>query len=148
MIILIKMRMIGVLKVLVIVVAIFLMVGGLVVSVISNARHAAQLMKCHNNLRQIALACQDYHDFNLRFPRGTVSNAALPPDKRLSWLTEIWPTFMCGGIKSLLDKTKPWDDETNCPVRCRIRVDIMSGTSRQEPMGDVNTFMCPANPAR
>src|SRR5207249_6101304 len=62
-----------------------------------------------------------YHDVNCHFPAGTVSNSALPPDKRLGWPAVLWPAFMNGGTLSLLDPKKSWESDTNCPPRWWIR---------------------------
>jgi hypothetical protein len=120
--------------------------GGLVLSFIANARNAAKKMSCQNNLRQIGHACHDYHDANGYYPIGTVRAPGLPPDKRLSWLTEVYPSYMCGGVESLLDKSKPWDADTNCPPRERHP---KASTGTQELLvGELRVFLCPANGER
>jgi hypothetical protein len=125
-----------------------LVVGGLVLSAIAKVRTAAQLVKCQNNLKQIGLGLHTYHGTYGHFPSGTVPNADLPPDRRLSWATEVWPAFMAGGYKSLLGPSQPWDAEGNCPPRCLRRVNTDTGEMREELMGELGCFICPANPAR
>ena len=93
----------------VVVLLLVLLAGGLVLSFIGKARNTAQLLMCQNNLRSLGLALETYHDCQEHFPTGTVPNPALPPDRRLSWVTEVWPTFMEGGIANRLDKAKAWD---------------------------------------
>jgi hypothetical protein len=138
----------GVVKIL-IVLLLVLLVGGFVVSVAINTRNAAHRMACQNNLRQIGLACQNYQDSYGHFPTGTVANASLPPDKRLSWLTALWPPYLEGGCKSLLDKTKPWDADTNCPPRCSVKFDADNAMGYQEELvGELRIFLCPANPSQ
>ncbi len=121
---------------------------GIVISGIAKVHQTAARIQCANNLRSIGLALRDYNDcMRTGFPPGTVPNAALPPEKRLSWLTLICPAYMAGGCKSLLDNGTSWDAEVNCPPRWRRRTD-MEGHTREETMGDVKAFLCPANPAR
>jgi hypothetical protein len=121
-----------------------LVTSGLVLSAVAKVRTAALSTQCQNNLKQIGLALHNYHDTYGHFPAGTVPNAALPPDRRLSWATAVWPTFMEGGVRSLLDPAKPWDAEGNCPPRWLFR----GGPQEGEIMGEVKSLLCPANPAR
>lgn len=125
-----------------------LLVGGLVIVSISRVRNAASLVQCRNNLRQIGLALGLYHDTQGHFPTGTLPNPNLLPEKRLSWAVAVWPDFMNGGTAARLDKTKPWDAEENCPPWWRVRVSMDSGEMREEPMGQVRIFQCPAVPVQ
>ncbi len=92
------------------------------------------------------MGLQGYHDTFKYFPAATVPNDALLPNKRLSWVTQVWPAFM-SDCDSLLDKSKAWDDETNNPPRCRLTAKS-TGASWDVPVGDVRDFLCPVNPAR
>jgi hypothetical protein len=137
----------GVIKV-VAVLLLALVVGGLVLSAIAKVRMAARVAQCRNNLKQIGLALHNYDGSYGHFPMGTVPNPGLPPDRRLSWATEVCPAFMVGGYKFLLDKSLPWDAEGNCPPRCLHRVNADTGEMREELVGELGCFICPANPAR
>jgi Protein of unknown function (DUF1559) len=77
----------GVLK-LVLVLLLVLLAGGLVLSFIGKARNAAQSLQCQNNLKQIGMALENYHDSEGHFPTGTLANPALPPDKRFSYAAQ------------------------------------------------------------
>jgi hypothetical protein len=136
----------GIIKV-VAVLLLVLVAGGLVLCALARVRGAAAQVQCRNNLKQLGLAVLNYESTYGHFPSGTAPNADLPPDRRLSWATELWPTFMEGGYKSLLDRSQPWDAEGNCPPRCLVRVD-MSGQTREVPVGVVRSFICPAGTAR
>src|SRR5260370_32515387 len=102
-----------------VILVLILIVSGLGVKFVSNVRNLANRTKCQNNMRWIGLGLQSYHDTFRYFPAATVPNDALSPNKRLSWVTQVWPAFI-GDCDSLLDKSKAWDDETNCPPRCRL----------------------------
>jgi hypothetical protein len=126
-----------------------LVAGGLVLSAVAKARMAAQGAECHNNLRALGLAVLNYHDaYGRKFPTGTAPNAALPPERRLTWVTEVYPAYMVGGEVSLLDGAKPWDDGANNPPRCRLRMDPTTGRWREGLVGEVKWLLGPANPAR
>jgi prepilin-type processing-associated H-X9-DG protein len=133
------------------VVAVLLLVlvaGGLVLSAIARVREAAARIRCLNNVKQLGFAVRNYHETYGHFPSGTVPHADLPPDRRLSWATEVWPAFLEGGTKSLLDKSQPWDAEGNCPPRCLVRVSTETGEMRESQWGVLASFLCPAGPAR
>jgi hypothetical protein len=124
---------------------ILVVTAGIIVALAARVRRAADRANCQNNLRQIGLALQDYHDCYGHFPTGTVPNPSLPPDRRLSWIVLICPDFMEGGVASLLDRAKAWDAPGNCPPRFRVRVDD-EGHTREVVLDPLPLFCCPANP--
>ena len=69
-------------------------------------RVRSQRLECLNNLRQIGAAVLNYQSTNNAFPPGTLPNAALPPEKRLSWLTAL-PPFMEQKTKDARARAKP-----------------------------------------
>jgi prepilin-type processing-associated H-X9-DG protein len=122
--------------------------GGLVLSAVAKARMAAQQSECRINLLAVAMAVGHYHSAFGHFPSAAVPNTGLPPDRRLSWVTEVYPAYMVGGEVSLLDRSRPWDAGENNPPRCRIRVDPTTRQWREDLVGEVKWLLCPANPAR
>src|SRR4051812_20070443 len=99
-----------------------LLVIGLMVVMIADVR-AARRMNCQNNLRQLGIALGNYHDSAGRFPSATVGGTDLPPEQRLSWLTELYPAFLEGGIKLHVDRKRAWDAPENCPPRVLYKVE-------------------------
>jgi hypothetical protein len=126
------------------------LVGGFFGVFIYSTRISANRTQCINNLKQIGIAVHNYHDTYKRYPSGTVPNAGLPADQRFSWLTEIWPPFMEGGIMTRFEKTKPWDAPENNPPVYLVRVYPKDDGDFQmeERVFDVAAFLCPANPDR
>ena len=123
----------------VVIIAVVLIVAGLVVMGVYRVRDWANAIKCQNNLHQIGIALHSWHDATGHFPRATVSNPRLPPEKRLSWMVAIFPYTM-SGYKSLLNEEKPWDDPENNPPRRQFWHHRM----QEELYGDVEVFFCPA----
>lgn len=84
-------------------------------------RRAAARSQCANNLKQIALGLHDYADTNpvgyrAAFPAGTVPNAALRPEQRLSWVVALLPFVEQDNVYRGLRLADEWDAEGNLPA--------------------------------
>lgn len=89
-------------------------------------RRAAARSQCANNLKQLALGLHNYADTHTPanapdgqasgFPAGTVPNAVLSPEQRLSWFVEVLPFVEQENLSRRFDRAKGWEDPANAPA--------------------------------
>jgi hypothetical protein len=125
----------------VIVLLMILSVAGLILPGIYKVREAAARMSCSNNLKQLTLGLSNYQDYYSQYPMATVPDTDLPPEKRLSWVVDIYPSFVQSSPRVLFDRTKPWDAEVNHNPQYESTVKVPRGGE----VGTVRVLVCPAN---
>ena len=119
-------------------VPIVLVVGGLVVVLVVLLREIQAHELCRDNLRGIGLGLVRCQENQGHFPAGTVPNAALAPEERLSWYVGAWN--YCGDMTELLlDREAGWEADANREVRRRYRLAI----DPHEANGDPTFLTCP-----
>ena len=103
-----------------VVIAIIGMLIAFLLPAIPAARPAVFRMQCSNNMKQIALAFQNYHDKHGHFPPAySVDENGKPLH---SWRVLILP-YMEREQKALYEKIRldePWDSEHNCQFHSQV----------------------------
>jgi prepilin-type processing-associated H-X9-DG protein len=92
------------------------LLGGWLVWAVAQAREAVRRSQCVGHLKWIVVTLHNYHSLHGSLPAGTILNLQLPPERRLSWLVELWDT-QCLAEKLKVDLSKAWDEPPNWPPK-------------------------------
>ena len=100
---------------LLVVIAIIAILIGLLLPAVQKVREAASRMSCTNNLKQIGLALQNFHDSQGKFPQSGVLTLAKPlpssnaPAFHHTWITYLLPYIEQGNLQQQTNMTlKAW----------------------------------------
>ena len=120
---------------LLVVLALLALAFALLLPAVAKVRAAAARMNSINNLKQIALACHDYHD----------ANGALPPgcdDNHFSAATYLLPFVEQADLFNTIDLKKSVDDAANAAAR---KAFIKTFLSPLDPVKTVKDDFGPTN---
>jgi prepilin-type N-terminal cleavage/methylation domain-containing protein/prepilin-type processing-associated H-X9-DG protein len=112
---------------LLVVIAIIAILIGLLLPAVQKVRAAAARMACSNNLKQLALACHNYHDSQQSFPPGYYATAAYP-DTTPGW---GWEAFLL-----------PYIEQDNLYRQINFNQPVETSPAIRTY---VKTFLCPAD---
>lgn len=91
---------------LLVVIAIIAILIALLVPAVQKVREAAARTQCVNNLKQLGLAIQSYHDVRKLFPPNRIDDGA-------TWAVHILPYIEQDNVHKAFDYLKPWPDQPN-----------------------------------
>ncbi len=100
---------------LLVVIAIIGVLVGLLLPAVQAAREAARRTQCQNNLRQIGIGLQLYHDLNETFPMGGLEWRPFggSAERQLAWSAFLLPHLEQQTLYDRLDLTKAFDAVEN-----------------------------------
>lgn len=116
---------------LLVVIAIIGTLVGLLLPAIQAARESARRSQCVNNLKQMMVAEQMYHDTNGRYTMGRETHW----QQGVSWAFHMLPYIEMKNVYDSFVKQAPVFDDKNA-LAMRTPVDIFYCPSRREPAAD------------
>ncbi|WP_339749011.1 DUF1559 domain-containing protein [uncultured Rubinisphaera sp.] len=118
-------------------IAIIAVLVSLLLPAVQQAREAARLAKCKNNLKQIGLALHNYHDVHSRLPAAAVSwsQAVVPSDPLTDWRQWGW----CAAILPQLEISALYD-------KIDFSNDLRSPINRDILRHRIPVYQCPSMP--
>jgi prepilin-type N-terminal cleavage/methylation domain-containing protein/prepilin-type processing-associated H-X9-DG protein len=115
---------------LLVVIAITAVLVGLLLPAVQKVREAANRIQCANNLKQIGLACHNYHAVRQCFPPGYVASAAYPETTPgWGWAAFLLPYLEQDNLFAQIDVSQPL--EKSAAIRTALPV-----------------FLCPSDQVR
>jgi prepilin-type N-terminal cleavage/methylation domain-containing protein/prepilin-type processing-associated H-X9-DG protein len=121
---------------LLVVIAIIAILIGLLLPAVQKVRDAAARMSCQNNLKQIGLACHNYHDTQGRFPAGSIYQAVGGKWNYYdTWTVAILPYIEQQNLFNFYNQALPNAiPDAAAPGTALVRQSL------------VKTYVCPADP--
>ncbi len=125
---------------LLVVIAIIAVLIALLLPAVQAAREAARRSQCVNNLKQIGLACHNYHTGLNTFPLGASYQAYSPPNAMTRWanwsaVALMLPYLEQGPLYSAINfsYTPEWNGQPAYPINSTVYTTV------------INSFLCPSD---
>jgi hypothetical protein len=105
-------------------VAIGMLLIGLLLPAVQQAREAARQSQSKNNLKQLGLALHNYHDgFSVLPPGGTFDASG---HGYHGWATSLWPYMESTPSYSMMNFNQPWDAPQNAGICLEHRENLLN----------------------
>ncbi len=109
----------------------------LLLPAVQAAREAARRSQCVNNLKQMGLACHNYHSTNDRFPPAAILDKQGKP--LLSWRVAILPFLEQQELYNKFKLDEPWDSPNNKPLLAEMPK-VYTCPSHRNPVPTLTTY--------
>ena len=119
---------------LLVVIAIIAILIGLLLPAVQKVREAAARAKCQNNLKQLTLACHNFHDARGTFPSGGLPPTAVPTGTQFSTLAQLLPYLEQDNLHRAIDFSKPPTDVANDAPRLATVTGFRCPSDKDNPM--------------
>lgn len=126
---------------LLVVIAIIAILAALLLPALMRAREAARRTQCVSRIRQLAIACQLYHDSNRSLPAGWYCHPLDPNCQTLSPTYHYAETYMWSGMASLL----PYIDQQTVAANIDYRYAPGHYVNLTAIGSAISAFVCPSN---
>lgn len=135
---------------LLVVIAIIGIMVGLLLPAVQAAREAARRMQCQNHLKQIGLACQNYHSAFKKFPASSVVDLSVTSTANNgSWGVHgrILPFLEQGSVYEKIDLSVAWDHQKEIDG---LKIEVYAcpsdpGSDRSRSPGNNRPVLYPTN---
>jgi len=100
---------------LLVVIAIIGILVALLLPAVQAAREAARRTQCQNRVKQLSLACLNYHDTTKHFPSATdiLPQGSASPTAYWSYIVQILPFMEETSLHDRIQLNTFWNDEPN-----------------------------------
>jgi prepilin-type N-terminal cleavage/methylation domain-containing protein/prepilin-type processing-associated H-X9-DG protein len=138
---------------LLVVIAVIAILIGLLLPAVQKVREAAARMQCSNNLKQLGLAAQGYHDARQAFPPGlnlpiSSQSGAISPDNVLYTSRLIGQPPVAGRFFGWPIALLPYIEQTNLQTNLNLTQREFANCNGPTSTGAqvVKIFICPSDP--
>jgi len=130
---------------LLVVIAIIAILIALLLPAVQQAREAARRTQCKNNLKQMALACHNYHDTHSMFPlnRDMTNWGNGPNHSNFSWIAMALPYFEQQSLYQSINFSVPGGAAFGFGWQCTVAPGAQNLVGAQTIL---TGLLCPSNP--
>jgi prepilin-type N-terminal cleavage/methylation domain-containing protein/prepilin-type processing-associated H-X9-DG protein len=119
---------------LLVVIAVIAVLSGLLLPAVQKVREAAARAQCRNNLKQIGLACHNYHDAQQSFPPGYRASGGY-----IDGATDTAPGW--GWAAFLL----PYLEQDNLSARIKFGLPVEAAANAPAAQAVLKVYLCPSD---